>query len=571
MSSDANPHALAPGTRILDYTIGSVIGTGGFSIVYKAVDEALGRTVAIKEYFPAAFAQRGRDGTVQPVSREKDTFSTGIVSFTNEGKLLAQFDHPALVRVYRCWEERGTAYLAMRLYDGQTLKDAVKSGLWQPDEASMQALLVPLCETLDLLHVARCYHRDVAPDNILLSDGMAPVLLDFGAARKAIEGTQVFTAILKPGYAPIEQYGDGDLKQGPWTDIYALAGVMHFALCGEPPPTAISRILKDSMPRPRERFYGRLPERWLDAMEAALAVKPEDRPQSIAAFVDLFGWNEAPAPLPVDAEAPATAAAAPAPTPAQLATDFVRIPSPARLRASVVKPPLADAESAAKSIAQMQLQREMAAAEAIADDRTVVLPRRPAATTSAHSTAAAAYTPASGGKRGLWLVIAALSVALIAGAAWKMTHPGVTVATPTLTPTDDVSPGTKPSIPVAPPSSEVRPEAKPEQKASNETVPPVSIPPTDPATVKTADKPGDSPKAASTRVDGKAGEVRAEPNKDGNSGRTRRPADTAEDDEFASDRAVMRRPVRCGTLLETFQLGNPLSEDEQRFLKENCR
>ena len=232
MSSDANPHALAPGTRILDYTIGSVIGTGGFSIVYKAMDEALGRTVAIKEYFPAAFAQRGRDGTVQPVSREKDTFSTGIVSFTNEGKLLAQFDHPALVRVYRCWEERGTAYLAMRLYDGLTLKDAVKSGAWQLDEAAMQALLVPLCETLDLLHAAHCYHRDVAPDNILLSDGQAPVLLDFGAARKAIEGTQVFTAILKPGYAPIEQYGDGDLKQGPWTDIYALAGVMHYALCG---------------------------------------------------------------------------------------------------------------------------------------------------------------------------------------------------------------------------------------------------------------------------------------------------------------------------------------------------
>ena len=144
MSSDANPHALAPGTRILDYTIGSVIGTGGFSIVYKAMDEALGRTVAIKEYFPAAFAQRGRDGTVQPVSREKDTFSTGIVSFTNEGKLLAQFDHPALVRVYRCWEERGTAYLAMRLYDGLTLKDAVRSGAWQLDEAAMQALLVPL-------------------------------------------------------------------------------------------------------------------------------------------------------------------------------------------------------------------------------------------------------------------------------------------------------------------------------------------------------------------------------------------------------------------------------------------
>ena len=180
----------------------------------------------------------------------------------------------------------------------------------------------------------------MAPDNILLSDGMAPVLLDFGAARKAIEGTQVFYRHPQAWLRADRAIRGRRPEAGPvWTDIYALAGVMHFALCGEPPPTAISRILKDSMPRPRERFYGRLPERWLDAMEAALAVKPEDRPQSIAAFVDLFGWNEAPAPLPVDAEAPATAAAAPAPTPAQLATDFVRIPSPARLRASVVNLP----------------------------------------------------------------------------------------------------------------------------------------------------------------------------------------------------------------------------------------
>ena len=106
MSSDANPHALASGTRILDYTIESVIGTGGFSIVYKALDNSLERQVAIKEYFPASLAQRDPGGTVQPHSREVDTFRTGIVSFMNEGKLLAQFDHPALVRVYRCWEER---------------------------------------------------------------------------------------------------------------------------------------------------------------------------------------------------------------------------------------------------------------------------------------------------------------------------------------------------------------------------------------------------------------------------------------------------------------------------------
>jgi hypothetical protein len=156
----------------------------------------------------------------------------------------------------------------------------------------MRALFEPICDTLELLHRSKCYHRDVAPDNILLCDNHVPVLLDFGAARKTIEETQVFTAILKPGYAPIEQYGDTELKQGAWTDIYALAGVMHFTMAGQAPQTAVSRMLKDSMRRPRDVFAGKMPERFLDALEAALAVKPEDRPQDIAAFRALMGWNE---------------------------------------------------------------------------------------------------------------------------------------------------------------------------------------------------------------------------------------------------------------------------------------
>ena len=128
MSSDLPPHALAAGTQIRDYTIVSVIGTGGFSIVYKAIDNSLQREVAIKEYFPTAMASRAGDGTIAPHSRDAGTFSKGIESFLNEGKLLAAFDHPALVRVYRCWEERGTAYLAMRLYAGTTLRDRRRRG-----------------------------------------------------------------------------------------------------------------------------------------------------------------------------------------------------------------------------------------------------------------------------------------------------------------------------------------------------------------------------------------------------------------------------------------------------------
>ncbi len=293
--SDLSSHALAPGTQIRDYTVGSVIGVGGFSIVYKALDNALQREVAIKEYFPGSLALRDTEGGVHPHSRDAATFSKGIESFLNEGKLLAAFDHPALLRVYRCWEERGTAYLAMRLYTGITLRDAVLAGEWHADAENLHALLAPLCDALDLLHASHCYHRDVAPDNIMLVDvgaRVVPVLLDFGAARKAIESTQVFTAILKPGYAPIEQYGDGELKQGPWTDIYALAGVVHFTLAGSAPPTAISRMIKDGMPRPRDAFGGRLPDHWLDAIETALAVKPDLRPVNISAFRALFRWDE---------------------------------------------------------------------------------------------------------------------------------------------------------------------------------------------------------------------------------------------------------------------------------------
>ena len=189
MSSDLTPHALAPGTPIRGYTIVSVIGTGGFSIVYRAIDNSLQREVAIKEYFPAAMALRASDGSIAPHGRDRATFSKGIESFLNEGKLLAAFDHPALVRVYRCWEERGTAYLAMRLYAGTTLRDAVTAGNWRTDETNLPALLAPLCDALNVLHAARCYHRDVAPDNIMLVDVGAhwiPVLLDFGDRKSVV-------------------------------------------------------------------------------------------------------------------------------------------------------------------------------------------------------------------------------------------------------------------------------------------------------------------------------------------------------------------------------------------------
>ena len=142
-------------------------------------------------------------------------------SFINEARLLAQFDHASLLKVYRFWEGNGTAYMVMPFLEGATLRDTVRGFAEPPGEAWIVALLAPLFDALAMLHAAQCYHRDIAPDNILLlADGGRPLLLDFGAARRVIgEATQALTAILKPGYAPVEQYAEiPGLKQGPWTE-----------------------------------------------------------------------------------------------------------------------------------------------------------------------------------------------------------------------------------------------------------------------------------------------------------------------------------------------------------------
>jgi serine/threonine protein kinase len=502
----------------------SVIGTGGFSIVYKALDNSLQREVAIKEYFPGALALRDIEGTVHPHSRDASTFSKGIESFLNEGKLLAAFDHPALVRVYRCWEERGTAYLAMRLYTGITLRDAVIAGNWHADEASLHALLAPMCDALDLLHASRCYHRDVAPDNIMLVDGGAPVLLDFGAARKAIENTQVFTAILKPGYAPIEQYGDGDLKQGPWTDIYALAGVVHFTLAGAAPPTAISRMIRDAMPRPREAFVGRLPEHWLDAIEAALGVKPEQRPATISAFRELFRWDE-------------------------------RV------------------EVAAAAVIAVTSQIGSVAAD---EDRTVVLPRgavdAQVAAIASQSTPTpergalpksapqkATLTTTTGRKPATLWIGGGLAATLAVGALmWTLASKPATPALPPLalpkatlpeqTPPiklDNDAMGDKKTSLSPEAASAVAPDAlKPQPVAPGD--PPVTLPVVKPPTAK----PG--AEKAVTRVPRKTDALP-------NDGEVRSPIRTG------------KRPERCSALVERFGLGELLSADDQRFIRESCK
>ncbi|RYF69140.1 MAG: serine/threonine protein kinase, partial [Comamonadaceae bacterium] len=282
-------HALPSGTAIEGFRIVRPIGEGGFGIVYLAWDEALERNVAIKEYMPAQLATRvGATLEVAMRSeRDRTTFDAGLKSFVNEARLLARFDHPALVKVLRFWEANGTAYMAMPYYEGPTLKAALLSAPLPPTEAQLRDWLHSLLEALSAIHRENCYHRDIAPDNILLTEG-GPLLLDFGAARRVIsDRTQALTTMLKPGFAPIEQYG-GVMMQGPWTDLYALAGVVHYAITGRPPVPSVVRVVTDSQALLVKTHAGRYGKGLLRAIDAALAVRPEARPQDVQAFRDLL-------------------------------------------------------------------------------------------------------------------------------------------------------------------------------------------------------------------------------------------------------------------------------------------
>lgn len=288
-----SPHDFLPsGTRLHEFEITGLIGEGGFGVVYQAYDHLLLRRVALKEYLPASLAARGQEQSVVLRSqRHADSYAKGLESFINEARLLARFDHPALVKVHRFWQANETAYLVMPYYAGPTLKAAMQARPTPPDESWIRGLLGPLLDALELLHQQDCLHRDIAPDNILLPGDGQPVLLDFGAARRVIgDMTQALTVMLKPGYAPIEQFAEmPGIRQGPWTDLYALGAVLHWIVTGQTPPPAVGRMLRDPYEALTLRTGGRYSAALLDSIDRCLAVKGEERPQSVAQLRALLG------------------------------------------------------------------------------------------------------------------------------------------------------------------------------------------------------------------------------------------------------------------------------------------
>ena len=276
-----------PVNTVLDgsYRITRVVGVGGFGITYEAEDINLATHVAIKEYYPFDFGDRDNTMSVRPKSeRHRQTFDWGRSNFLQEARTLARFEHPSIVRVTRVFEANSTAYMVMRFEQGQSL-EAWLSGLGRPPtQDELDAIVAPLLAALEMMHASDFLHRDIAPDNIIVRADGSPVLLDFGAARRAVaEMSRTMTGIVKAGYSPHEQYSSDSRLQGPWSDLYALGGTLYRAVTGHPPEEATLRVDEDHMPTAAQAAWkGRYRPSFLAGIDSCLKVRHADRPRSVA-------------------------------------------------------------------------------------------------------------------------------------------------------------------------------------------------------------------------------------------------------------------------------------------------
>lgn len=285
------PNALPVGYRFNEFEIKEVIGGGGFGIVYRAWDHQLERTIAIKEFMPGSLAVRGEDMTlVLRSERFGKAFSAGLNSFIQEARLLARFNHPNLLHVLRFWVQNDTAYMGTLFYSGTTLTRLREQKPELIDETWIRRVLPMLFGAIKTIHDEGYLHRDISLDNIQIQDNGLPVLLDFGSARRTIGNLSDETeTMLRPGYAPIEQYtDDNESEQGPWTDIYALGAVLHTLIVGSPPPVSVVRSIQDTYKPLTELQPAGYSLSLLQAVDRALALRIEDRPQSIDAFAALI-------------------------------------------------------------------------------------------------------------------------------------------------------------------------------------------------------------------------------------------------------------------------------------------
>ena len=315
LTGESAAHHLPPGTVLRwKYLIGEAIGEGGFGITYVGKDLDLDAKVAVKEYYPSGFAGRTTASHAvisSSAGSELEIFEKGRTRFLQEARTLAKFrSEPSIVTVHDFFEENNTAYIVMEFVEGQTLKAYLdEHGKLTPEETL--ALLTPAIRALEKVHKAGLIHRDISPDNMMLSNGRVK-LLDFGAARDA-GGEKSLSVMLKHGYAPVEQYSRKG-QQGPWTDVYALCATVYRCITGVTPDESIDRLSFDEIKKPSQLGV-KVDQAFEDALMKGLAVKQDDRWQSVSELFAAFEQKSAPAAVPAAAAAAEAAAEAqPAPT-----------------------------------------------------------------------------------------------------------------------------------------------------------------------------------------------------------------------------------------------------------------
>jgi serine/threonine protein kinase len=285
MATAAEPaNALPNGYALNEYRIESVLGAGGFGLTYLATDANLNLKVALKEYLPGEFASRNPDSSVQPMGGPAgETFQWGLQRFLDEARTLASFRHSNIVRVMRFFEANCTGYMVMEFVDGKPLSNWI-SARRPLSRQPLLRIIEPLLDGLEVIHNAGYLHRDIKPANIYIRGDGSPVLLDFGSARHLMSGDQELTAIVTPGYAPLEQYHTHG-KQGPWSDLYSFGGVLYWMVTGTKPVEAAARVHEDTLvPAARAGFAGVHGPELLMAIDWALKPREAERPQNVAEF-----------------------------------------------------------------------------------------------------------------------------------------------------------------------------------------------------------------------------------------------------------------------------------------------
>jgi formylglycine-generating enzyme required for sulfatase activity len=280
----SNSQALPAGTRLEQFIIERVLGSGGFGITYLATDSRLGRKVVIKENLPAQFCFRD-PGTLTVAPRhsqgdDAENFQWSLENFSKEAAMLASLDHPGIVRVLHSFEAFGTAYFVMPFMKGETFDELVRKSQKPFSEDELRGLLDRVLSALDHIHQREIYHRDIKPGNILITDEGIPVLIDFGSARQRISERSM-TVVESAGYTPFEQLQSRG-NVGPWSDLYSLGATLVKAITGETPPKAADRAFDDPFTPlvARAELLGRFSTTFLDSVDRALKSRPAERWQN---------------------------------------------------------------------------------------------------------------------------------------------------------------------------------------------------------------------------------------------------------------------------------------------------